>query len=150
MRQCPKCRKWTMDFDEYFGRFRCLASDCGWMPPSTAEREIRLLRSHTQPTRLESVTIGELGLTLTPSYDAENDAISFDFGLDEPTYDLPEPDGKMIWRIVRSTDRVAGFTIVGAREGPSPKLVFNSSSGASRTSSEDCGGSLERSQQEGE
>jgi len=73
MRQCPECHKWTMDFDEYFGRFRCLALDCGWMPPSTTEREIRLLQSRKQPTKLESVTIRELDLTLTPSYDAEND-----------------------------------------------------------------------------
>ena len=104
-----------MDFDEYFGRFRCLASDCAWMPPSTTEREIRLLQSRKQPKRLESVNIPELDLTLTPSYDAENDVISIDFGLDEPTIDLPEPDGKMIWRIGQQSDRVAGFAIVGAR-----------------------------------
>jgi hypothetical protein len=39
-----------------------------------------------------------------------------DFGLDESTFDLPEPDGRMIWRIGRRTDVVAGFTIVGIRE----------------------------------
>jgi hypothetical protein len=37
--------------------------------------------------------------------------------LDEPTFDLPEPDGKMIWRIGQQSDRVAGFAIVGAKEG---------------------------------
>jgi hypothetical protein len=111
-----------MDFDEYFGRFRCLASDCGWMLPSTTEREIRRLQSRKQPTTLASVTIPELDLTLTPSYDEENDVISIDFGLDEPTIDLPEPDGKMIWRIGRHTDRVAGFAIMGAREGALSKI----------------------------
>lgn len=116
MRQCPKCDKWTMDFDDYFGRFRCFDGQCGWMPPSTTEREIRLLRSHTQPTRLKSVEIPELELTLTPSYDPENDAFSIDFGSNEPTFDLPELDGQMIWRIGRRSDRVAGFTIVGARK----------------------------------
>ncbi len=116
MRRCPKCEKWTLEFDEYFGRFRCFDPDCGWMPPSTAEREIRLLRSHKQPMRFDSFQIPELDLTLTPFYDAENDALSVDFGLEEPTFDLPEPDGRMIWRIGRRSDVVAGFTIVGVRE----------------------------------
>lgn len=117
MRQCPKCHNWTLDFDDYFGRFRCLHRTCGWMLPSSAEREIRLLRSHTQPTGLDSVKIPELGLRLTPSYDPENDALSVDFGLEEPTFDLPEPDGRLIWRIGRQSDSVAGFSIVGIREG---------------------------------
>ena len=116
MRQCPKCRRWTLDFDGYFSRFRCLNPDCRWMPPSTTEREIRLLRSERQPIRLDSLEIPALGLTLTPSYDPENDALSIDFGLDEPTVDLPDPDGRMTWRVCRHSDTVAGFTIVGLRE----------------------------------
>jgi len=106
-----------MDFDDYFGRFRCFDPACGWMPPSTAEREIRLLQSHTQPTRLEPVVVPDLGLVLTPSYDPASDAVSVDFGLNEATMDLPEPDGIMIWRIGRRSNAVAGFTIVGARGG---------------------------------
>jgi hypothetical protein len=87
------------------------------MAPSTAEREIRLLRSHKQPIQLlDSQAISELGITITPSYDQENDALTFDFGFDEPTFDLPEPDGMMIWRIGRQSDSVTGFTIVGAQE----------------------------------
>jgi hypothetical protein len=86
------------------------------MPPSTAEREIRLLESDTEPVNLGSLEIPELGLTLSPSYDHENDAFSVDFGLDEPTFDLPEPDGRMTWRIGRDSDMVAGFTIVRMRE----------------------------------
>ena len=117
MRECPKCRQWTLDFDEYFGRFRCLNPECGWMPPSAAEREIRLLHSRRQPIELDSVQIPQLGLTLTPSYDAENDAFSIDFGLNEPAFDLPEPDGRMIWRVSRRSNIVAGFTILGVREG---------------------------------
>ena len=117
MRECPKCRKWTLDFDEYFGRFRCLNPECGWMPPSAAEREIRLLQSRSEPIELGAVEIPELGLTLTSSYDTENDAFSVDFGLNDQTFDLPEPDGRMIWRISRRTDVVAGFTILGVREG---------------------------------
>ena len=90
MRQCPKCQQWTMDFDEYFRRFRCLDRECGWMAPSSAEREIRLLRSYAQPTRFDPVAVPDLGLTLTPWYDPASDALSVDFGLDEPTFDLPE------------------------------------------------------------
>ena len=116
MRQCPKCRRWTLDFDGYFSRFRCLNPDCRWMPPSTTEREIRLLHSERQPIRLDPVEIPELGRTLTPSYDPENDALSVDFGLDELTVDLPDPDGRMTWRIGRHSDMIAGFTIVGMRE----------------------------------
>ena len=87
------------------------------MPPSTAEREIRLLRTHTRPTRFEPFEVSQLGLVLTPSYDPASDALSVDFGLNEATMDLPEPDGIMIWRIGRRSNAVAGFTIVGAREG---------------------------------
>ena len=116
MRQCPACDKWTLDFDEYFGRFRCYNSDCAWMPASTTERELNLLRSHKHPTILGSSSIiPELGITVTPSYDPDNDALSMDFGLDEPTFDLPEPDGRMIWKIGYRSDSVAGFTILGAK-----------------------------------
>jgi len=116
MRECPKCRKWTLDFDEYFGRFRCLNPKCGWMPPSAAEREIRLLQSQTRPIELGPIGIPELRLTLTPSYDSENDAFTVDFGLGERAFDLPEPDGRMIWRIGRGSGAIAGFTILGVRE----------------------------------
>ncbi len=118
MRKCPKCQNWTLDFDEYFGRFRCYDAECGWMPPSTAEREIRLLRNHEQPTKieLESKEIPELGMKLTPYYDIENDALSFDFGSEEPTIDLPDPDGRMIWKIGRNSENVTGFTIIGAKK----------------------------------
>lgn len=116
MRLCPKCRRRTLDYDAYFCRFRCLNPKCGWMPPSTAEREIRLLQSANQPIALESMQIPELGVMLTPSYDRENDAFSIDFGLDEPTFDLPDPDGRMTWRIGRESDTVAGFTVVGLQQ----------------------------------
>jgi len=124
MKHCPKCGKWTLDFDQYFGRFRCLNPECGWMPPSTAEREIRLLQNYGQPTTLDSVDIPQIGLTLTPSYDHENDALSVDFGVDEPTFDLPDPDGRMIWRIGRRSEMVAGFTIVGVREGAISEITI--------------------------
>ena len=117
MRQCPKCQKWTMEFDEYFRRFRCLEPDCGWMLPSSAEREIRSLQSYAQPTKFDPVCVPGLGLVLTPSYDPTSDSLSVDFGLDEPTFDLPEPDGMMIWRIGRQSKTVAGFTIARAIEG---------------------------------
>lgn len=111
MRECPKCRNWTLDFDQYFGRYRCLDPRCGWMPPSTAERTIRLL--HRQPEEFESIEIPGLKLFLSPSYDRETDVFSVDFGIEEPTVDLPEADGRMMWRIGRRSGTVAGFSLVG-------------------------------------
>ena len=105
-----------MDFDEYFGRFRCFDPDCGWMATSSVEREIQLLRSHRQPERLVEKRIEELNITLTCDYDLKNDAIVVNFGLNEPTFELPEGDGRMFWKIGHVTGSVAGFTILGAEE----------------------------------
>lgn len=116
MRKCPDCGKWTLGFDEYFSRFRCHNPECDWMPTSTAEREIRLLQNHKHLNPIEQVLIDELGLTVSFSYDDENDAITVDFGLDEPSYDLPEADGRMIWRVSHQSGSVSGFTILGAKK----------------------------------
>lgn len=115
MRRCPKCGDWTLEFDDYFGRFRCYNADCGWMPPSSAEREIRLIRQSQRPELLHRVTIDSIGLTLTSSYDKVNDALIFDFGLTEPTFDLPDPDGRVFWRIGCNSGSVAGVVIMNAR-----------------------------------
>ena len=125
MRQCPACKKWALDFDEYFGRFRCSDPNCGWMPPSSAEREMRLLSAHKLPKRLGDAQIPEMGLTLTYAYDAENDVLLFDFGLSEPTFDLPEGDGRMIWQIGRGSESVAGFTLVGVRKWGGSEIHVN-------------------------
>jgi hypothetical protein len=85
------------------------------MPRSSVERELRLLRMHRRPQLVCSTRIEEVGLTLTCSYDPENDALLFDFGLDEPSFELPEGDGRMVWRIGRQTGSVAGFTILEAK-----------------------------------
>lgn len=86
------------------------------MPPSSTEREIRLLRSRKEPTFVSQQRIEDLDLTFTACYDSENDALVFDFGLSEPTFDLPEPDGRMVWRIGRQSDSVSGFCILGAKQ----------------------------------
>ncbi|HLA84478.1 MAG TPA: hypothetical protein VJL29_06770 [Thermoguttaceae bacterium] len=116
MRQCPKCGKWTLEFDSYFGRFRCFNGGCGWMAPSSAERAIRLMESRQEPCEAQPVDIPQLGVRLVPSYDPHTDTFSVDFGLGEPTFDLPDPDGRMIWRIGRRTDQVAGFMLAGVRD----------------------------------
>jgi len=116
MRKCPSCQKWTLDFDDYFGRYRCFNPECAWMPPSSTEREIRLLRSRKEPTLVSRQRIEDLDLTFTACYDSENDALVFDFGLSEPTFDLPEADGRMVWRIGRQSDSVSGFCILGAKK----------------------------------
>jgi len=116
MRKCPACKQWTLDFDEYFGRFRCFNHECGWMTPSSAEREIRLLRAHKEPYIIDEKLIDKMGLAVTSRYDEINDALVFDFGLNEPSFDLPEGDGRMIWKIGHRTGSVAGFTLLGVRE----------------------------------
>lgn len=114
MTKCPQCGKWTMDFDDYFGRFRCFDQDCGWMAASSAEREIRLIKTQKRPQLLCEQKVEELGIILTCAYDAENDALLFDFGADEPTFDLPEPDGRMVWKIGYRSSSVGGFIILAA------------------------------------
>ena len=116
MKQCPACSKWTLDFDDYFGRYRCFNPECGWMPVSSVERQIRLLRSGQEPQELYAEPLAELGLTVRAFYDSVNDALLFDFGLDEPAFEVPEGDGRIVWKIGRQTGSVAGFAILGARE----------------------------------
>lgn len=125
MKKCPACGKWTLDFSEYFGRFRCLSPECAWMPASSAEREISLLRSQLGPQPIGSKRIVELGLTLTSFYDPENDALVFDFGLNEPTFDLPDDDGRIVWKMARHRGSVAGFSIFRAKEFAVSKVTVN-------------------------
>ena len=115
MRKCPKCGQWTLQFDDYFGRYRCFNPDCEWMPPSAAQREIRLLEERKEPEIVFSEHIPELGTTVVVKYDSVNDALSFDFGPQEMTFELPESDGRMIWKVARSSNTVVGFDILEAK-----------------------------------
>lgn len=81
MKQCPMCQKWTLDYDTYFGRYRCFNPDCEWMPSSSAEREIKLLESYQEPIIVDRGEVPELGLSITVTYDKVNDVLDFDFGL---------------------------------------------------------------------
>ena len=116
MKKCPACEKWTLEFDDYFGRFRCFHPDCGWMAISSTDREIRRLREHQQLIRVEQIHIEEMNLDLTLDYDVLNDALVFNFGLNEPAFDLPDGDGRMIWQISHTTGSVAGFVILDAKK----------------------------------
>lgn len=31
MKECPKCHRFTVRFDSYFKRLRCMMRDCGWI-----------------------------------------------------------------------------------------------------------------------
>lgn len=115
MTKCPKCGKWTLDFDDYFGRFRCFDEACGWMAASSTERQLRILEKQTEPQLLCAERIGDTGLQLTASYDGINDALQFDFGTEEPAFDLPEQDGRLVWRVGMETSSVCGFAILDAR-----------------------------------
>src|SRR4030042_4951461 len=115
MRKCPKCNKWTLEFDDYFGRYRCFNPDCEWMPPSAAEREIRILKERKEPQIVYSEHIPELGTNVVVKYDSVNDTLSFDFGQEDMTFDLPESDGRMIWKVARSNNTIVGFEIIEAK-----------------------------------
>ena len=116
MKQCPKCKKWTLEFDDYFGRFRCFNPDCEWMPSSSTERQIRLLDSHQEPEIIDISRIPELNLPVVVTYDSLNDVLGFDFGMRESTFDLPQPDGRIVWKVSHRTGDVVGFEILEARK----------------------------------
>jgi len=75
MKQCPQCRQWTLDFDEYFGRFRCFNPECEWIPASKTEREMRLLECRKYPIEVCQRELPELGLKLEVKYDSINDVL---------------------------------------------------------------------------
>jgi len=115
MRQCPMCEHWTLEYDEYFGRYRCFNPGCEWMPASSTEREIKLLEAGKRPKTICEKYISDLGMTISVAYDPVNDVLGFDFGLSKHSVDLPEPDGRLVWKIAPETDTVAGFDILEAR-----------------------------------
>jgi hypothetical protein len=86
------------------------------MASSSAEREIRILERNTAPKVFHTQEIKGLGLAITFAYDEVNDALLLDFGLKEPTYDLPEPDGRIIWKIAHCSEMVAGVVVLGAKK----------------------------------
>ena len=116
MRQCPKCQRWMLEFDNYFGRFRCFG--CGWITMSSTERQRRLLHSYEVPIVLDRLRLKAPDLSVVVCYEPLNDALVFDFdiGPTESTFDLPEPDGLMVWRIGRHTGSVAGFVLFGVKK----------------------------------
>jgi hypothetical protein len=116
MRRCPACKKYTLDFDDYFSRFRCYNPDCLWMPASSTDRRIRRLEAGREPQELCSRDIPELGLVLKAYYDEANDTLVFEFGEHEPTLDIPEPDGRLVWRVGRESGTVVGFDIMDAKQ----------------------------------
>jgi len=116
MKPCPKCGQWSLAFDDYFGRFRCFGRNCGWMPPSSAEQEMRRCENSKRPEILATVSLTKTGIQVTLSYDDLSDALICSFGETGPTFDLPWPDGKTIWRIGASSCSVVGVAIYGAKE----------------------------------
>lgn len=115
MRQCPKCNQWTMDFDEYFGRFRCFNAKCSWMPSTAAERHLRLMQENKSPKVIEAIEIPTLQLTLQVFYDETNDTLIFTFNNDQPSFEFPSDDVRVLWNIGRYTGEVLGFVILGAK-----------------------------------
>ncbi|MCX7046299.1 MAG: hypothetical protein NTX50_12535 [Candidatus Sumerlaeota bacterium] len=116
MKQCPKCKKWTLDFDQYFGRFRCYDLACQWMPASAVERKMKSLEAHVPIVILKEKEMPEIGMTLKAIYDPQNDVLEFDFGSCEPIFEVPESDGLLVWKIGHQTQQVVGFSILHAKE----------------------------------
>jgi hypothetical protein len=119
MKQCPECRRWTMEFDDYFRRYRCYNGSCQWMQSSSAERAIKRIGVYDDAQQMKQIferAIGEIGVTLTGSYDPLNDTLIFSFGPDEVTFDLPESDGRLVWKIGHDSGQVVGFDVLGAKK----------------------------------
>ncbi len=116
MRECPVCQHWTLEYDEYFGRYRCFNPDCEWMPASSTEREIKLLETRNQPTLLCIKHISTSNLATSITCDPVNDVLGFRFGSAKLAIDLPEPDGRLIWKIDPETHSVVGFEILEAKK----------------------------------
>ncbi len=116
MSKCPACDKYTLDFDEYFGRFRCFDPHCNWMPSSTTEMELKRLDASEEPVELHGDELDSLQPRVAAYYDPVNDAIVVDFGRGESSFDLPDPDGYMIWKVGHDSGSVNGFVLVGAKK----------------------------------
>jgi len=114
MKLCPSCKQWTLEFDDYFGRFRCLNSECGWAQSSTAELALNRLEKRTEPSFFPVVKCHSTGKVLRPWYDSTNDAFVVDFGQQgEASFDLPE-DARWIWQLSASNGAIMGVVILGA------------------------------------
>lgn len=116
MNRCPLCNEWSLDYDSYFGRYRCYNPDCEWMAPSSAVREMRMRKTNIPPRIIFKQDLPNSDLKFVASYDEVNDALIFDFGIREPAYDLPEPDGRVIWKISHLSEMVSGIILVGAKK----------------------------------
>ena len=116
MRECPVCKHWTLEYDEYFGRYRCFNPECEWMPASSTEREIKLLETRGQPMVLCKKHVPTLDSAVDVAYDPVNDVLRFWFGLGKHAIDLPEPEGRFVWKVDPETDTVVGFEILEARK----------------------------------
>lgn len=125
MNQCPKCQRWTLEFDEYFGRARCLATNCGWMPPSRAQREIRRHFVYEEPITLAPVPIQGADQPLMARYDRPNDILSVYFGQAQSGLEEePDDDARIIWLRAANHTTLAGFMVLDAAEiGPSKVTV---------------------------
>lgn len=116
MKQCPKCNQYAMDFDEYFGRYRCFNANCTWMPPSAAERQLRLLERGVEPSVVDQFDLGDIGVSIRVVYDEVNDILAFNFDAEEPQFDYPSDDARIAWRVGRNTGQLCGLIIYSAKE----------------------------------
>jgi len=125
MKSCPKCGRYTLDFDEYFGRFRCYNADCCWMPTTAGERHLRLMQARKSPVDVMRLPLDELGLTIDVAYDSINDVLLFDLQKDELAFEFPDEDVRIVWRIGRQSGDVVGIVVLGPREFGVSEIELN-------------------------
>lgn len=116
MKECPKCKLYTVDFDEYFGRHRCFNASCSWMPPSASERQFRLLERGSTPKEIASHNFDDIHMTMNVYYDEVNDVMVFDFCTGEPFFEYPSDDARISWNVGRNTGQFCGFVVYAAKE----------------------------------
>lgn len=113
MKTCPVCHSGALTFDEYFERYRCSNPQCGYMPPSSAERALNRIKNPGIIKIIdEHVEIPEIGFSMSIYHDTYLDSLIFDFDQMEPSIELPEEDGRMIWKISKATKKVTGFELL--------------------------------------
>lgn len=114
MKTCPRCGKWSYEFDDYFERFRCRNPECSnRITSSSYERTLNLFKTFSQPEELVSIDLDNPNITVKTIYDNINDVLIFDSSSGEYIFELPDSnDDRIIWRVSTESASIAGFIIL--------------------------------------
>lgn len=95
------------------------------MAASSTEMELNRIEASEERALLCENPIPGTELTLRAVYYPINDALAFDFGQGKPSFDLPDPDGIMTWKVGRDSNTVVGFAIVGVTKFDISQITVN-------------------------